>query len=332
VARGGRLDLRARSRLRVVGEAILDPPSDDGSGRPAVSLRFVPSGRSVLLTIAVLLVAGLSYLLAHETSLFAVRQIEIRGASPAVKREVRSVLRATGGQSLVGLNLERLQGLVQDIPSVHAVAFDRAFPHTLVAVIRPERPVAVVRQGHSGYLVSRRARVIAAVPRGSHPRLARIWVPTAAALSLGETAPERIRPAVRAVTPLAGRRFPSRVASVTSSRGELTLRLASGVEVRIGKPADVELKLAIAARVLPLLADGYTYLDVSVPGRPVAGTPATDAPRPSLDPAPASSPPGSATILEQVTADPVEPTQPISEDKAQVEVDVHSSTNPQVLR
>jgi cell division protein FtsQ len=332
VARGGRLDLQARSRLRVVGEAIRLPRLEDSSERTAEPFRFVPSGRSVLLSIAVLSIAGLSYLLARETSLFAVHRIEVRGASPSVKREVRSVLGTASGRSLVSLNLDRLRGLVQDIPSVQAVTFDRAFPHTLVAQIRPERPVAVVRQGRSGYLVSKRARVIAAVPRGSHPKLARIWIPTRIALSVGETAPERILPAVRAVTPLAGRRFPSRVASVTSSRGELTLRLRSGVEVRIGKPANVELKLAIAARVLPLLAHENTYLDVSVPGRPVAGTPATDAPLPPPGPAPAPAPAEGATLLEQVTAAAGEATQPPPEPQAQVEVESEPSTEAQVSR
>ncbi len=44
------------------------------------------------------------------------------------------------------------------------------------------------------------------------------------------------------------------------------------MQVRLGDPVDVPLKLAVAARVLPLLQDGTAYLDVSVPERPVAGT------------------------------------------------------------
>jgi hypothetical protein len=42
--------------------------------------------------------------------------------------------------------------------------------------------------------------------------------------------------------------------------------------VRLGDASNVALKLAVAARVIPLLDTGTGYLDVSVPERPVSGT------------------------------------------------------------
>ena len=54
--------------------------------------------------------------------------------------------------------------------------------------------------------------------------------------------------------------------------GELTFLLRSGIELRLGEPFDLRLKLAIARRALPLLALDTNYLDVAVPGRPVSGT------------------------------------------------------------
>jgi len=50
----------------------------------------------------------------------------------------------------------------------------------------------------------------------------------------------------------------------------LMLALASGQEIRLGDASDLRLKLAVAARILPL-ASGAHYLDVSVPDRSVAG-------------------------------------------------------------
>jgi hypothetical protein len=50
------------------------------------------------------------------------------------------------------------------------------------------------------------------------------------------------------------------------------LRLRSGLELLLGTPVDADLKLAIAARVMPKLTPGSVYLDVSVPERPVAST------------------------------------------------------------
>ena len=67
-------------------------------------------------------------------------------------------------------------------------------------------------------------------------------------------------------------RFPARIATAAVTHGELAFRLRSGLELQLGAPTDIRLKLAIARRALRGLPTGATYLDVSVPGRPVAGT------------------------------------------------------------
>lgn len=61
------------------------------------------------------------------------------------------------------------------------------------------------------------------------------------------------------------------VASVVAERGELTLVLRSGLELRLGDGSDLPLKLEVARQVLPQIAGSSGYLDVSVPNRPVAG-------------------------------------------------------------
>jgi hypothetical protein len=65
--------------------------------------------------------------------------------------------------------------------------------------------------------------------------------------------------------------FPARIATASLSHGQLVFRLRSGLELRFGDPTDIRLKLAIARHALSLLPAGSAYLDVSVPGRPVAG-------------------------------------------------------------
>jgi len=62
------------------------------------------------------------------------------------------------------------------------------------------------------------------------------------------------------------------IATAAMAHHELVLRLRSGIELRLGRPTDVRLKLAVARRALRGLPSGAAYLDVSVPGRPVAGT------------------------------------------------------------
>jgi hypothetical protein len=53
-------------------------------------LRFAPSGRSLAIGAALVLLAGGLYVLARETSMFAVRSIEVDGAAPALATEVRA--------------------------------------------------------------------------------------------------------------------------------------------------------------------------------------------------------------------------------------------------
>jgi len=219
----------------------------------------------------------LALALARETSLFAVRTIDVSGAGPSVERQVERALRDRAGRSLVGLDLDAANVDVAALPTVASVRFDRAYPHTLRVMVVPERPVAVVRQGADSFVVSRRGRVMARVDRTVKPDLARIWVAKDVRLDPGAFVEGDLVTAVRAVAPLAGIHFPSRVVSVRTTDG-LTLRLRSGLELRLGNARDVDLKLAVADRVLRVLPSGSGYLDVSVPDRPVAGPPTLDSP------------------------------------------------------
>ena len=57
--------------------------------------------------------------------------------------------------------------------------------------------------------------------------------------------------------------------------GQITLGLRGGLEIQLGAPLDLPLKVAVARGILPLLAlpraGGPDYLDVTVPERPIVG-------------------------------------------------------------
>ncbi len=264
VERGSRSDARAASVAAPLPRRVADERRD--------LARLVPSGRS--LAVAFLIAAGalLAWYGARETGVFALRTIDVSGGPAPVRAEVRHALADARGSSLLKIDLDRARRVVEALPAVQSARFDRAYPHTLRIVIVPERPVAVVRQGADSYLVAQSGRIMAAVERGRHPALARIWVDRSVALRLGASADGDLRTAVAAVAPLAGSHFPGRVSSVTTTPDELTLRLRSGLRIRLGDSLDTPLKLAVAARVIPLLDPGTSYLDVAVPERPVAGT------------------------------------------------------------
>ena len=265
-----------RSTSRARAPSVVVPFPRTASAESVVLGRIVPSARSLLLWFGVLGGVLLAIVLARETPLFGVRAIEVTGAPPGVQRQVERALQDRRGESLVGLDLDAAQTDITTLSTVAAVSFDRAYPHTLRVTVVPERPVAVVRQGAAAFVVSDRGRVIASVPRTKRPELARIWVARNVSLEPGAIVDGDLRIAVGAVAPLAGVRFPGHVVSVATEEEQLTLRLGSGLELRLGEPTHVDLKLAVAGRVLPLLPAGSGYLDLSVPDRPVAGPPTLD--------------------------------------------------------
>ena len=89
-----RTSQRPRTRAAVVQLPALER---------APILRFLPSGRSLLVGFAIVLGAVGLYLLARSTPMFAVQQIEVEGASPSVAAHVRAALAPIEGQSLLAL-------------------------------------------------------------------------------------------------------------------------------------------------------------------------------------------------------------------------------------
>jgi cell division protein FtsQ len=224
----------------------------------------------LLIAFATVAAAFGAYWLARESPLFAVRRIDVGGAPPGISRQVERALSDRIGGSLLKLDVDDADAALERLPTVRAATVDRAFPHTLRVMVAPERPVAVIRQGSGSWLVSARGRVMSTLVRGVRRKLPRIWVKRDVRVATGSLVTGQLRVAVAAVAPLEAARLPARVATVSISDSALTLMMRSGLELRLGEPAEVALKLAVAARILPLLDDEATYLDVSVPGRPVA--------------------------------------------------------------
>jgi cell division protein FtsQ len=234
---------------------------------------LLPTLRSVLVAVALLLAGASLYLAALETSLFAVRTIDVRGGTPQARAQVKQALAGELGRTLLKVNGADLGRRLAGLSELSSWRFDRAFPNTLRLTIRAEHPVLVIRRGKDAFLVSASGRVLRTL---SHPRLSslpRLWFPSAQQVAVGETlTPTGGRGAAVALASLRGVRLPSAVQLVKVGPDELTLVLATGLELRLGDPGDVRLKLAIARRVLSATEGGPTaggYVDVSVPERPV---------------------------------------------------------------
>jgi cell division protein FtsQ len=258
------------ARRRATARAAVLPAR---RGAPSLT-RFVPSARSVAAGVAIFAAAAGAYAGARETSVFAVRTLDVRGGSPRVQAQVRAALRPELGRSLVRVDGDELERRLAAVPDVLAMRYDRAFPNTLRVVVTPERPVLLLRRHKSAWVVSARGRVLRRIDRPRLSSLPRVWVPGAAKVEVGKRlAPGDGGLAAVALAPLAGGRFPGGVHMVRAGPKELTLVLWSGVEVRLGGVGDLRLKYTIARHILRALGDAAAgqYVDVSVPERPVVG-------------------------------------------------------------
>jgi cell division septal protein FtsQ len=225
----------------------------------------------VVLTALALVGAGIgAYFTARQTSLFALRNVDVEGAPPRVAAEVRASLSSYRGTSLVSFESTRAaKSVVSVVADVAGARFDRAFPHTLRVRVQLERPVAVLRRGGDAWLVSASARVLRAL-QPPYPHLPRIWVPRSVDIAINSTLGGLGAMGIAAVAPLKPLRVDADVRQVRTDGGELTLVLASGLQLRLGDSGELKLKLSIVKQLLPVTA-GAAYLDISVPERPVAG-------------------------------------------------------------
>jgi cell division septal protein FtsQ len=222
---------------------------------------------------------ALLYLAARETPLFAVRTVEIKGGSEAVRKAVREAAQAVEGESLVALDGKSLVQDLEALPSVRSASYDRAFPSTLRIFVRPELPLGIVRLGGDRWVVSERGRIIRRYAPGSSERYPRFRLPGRPNVVPGAYLTDpgaRIVLAALAVVP---KNFPVRIHVVRLEEGQLTMDLCApwgGPELRLGEAVDVKVKLAVAAVVLRALSadtrSSVGYVDVSVPERAVVGS------------------------------------------------------------
>jgi cell division protein FtsQ len=209
---------------------------------------------------------------AYASAVFAVDRVQVLGAPPEIGGEVEAATKDILGTSLVAVDAGDIEGTLRALPSVAGVAVDRAFPHTLVVKISPERPVAIARRGHVSWLVTGSGKVIREIETGTDHTFPRLWLTRGVAVRVGGTLPASYTPATKALAAAHEEKLPRRVKAVRSTGNELTLVLRRGPEIRLGEATDLGLKVAVATAVFRLVERGTMYIDVSVPERPVAGT------------------------------------------------------------
>lgn len=231
-------------------------------------VRAVPRiPRAVAWTIALLAVAVAGGLWLRDSSLVAVKRVQVIGATgPDAARMTQALESAARDMTTLHVREEQLRAVARPYPMVKDLKVTTDFPHGLQISIEENAPVALVTVDGTATPVGADGRLLRGAEHGPLPA-----VPV-------EVAPgERLadRNAVEALMAVtaAPKALQQRVerAVVTREHG-LVLDLRDGPQLRFGGDDRLAAKWAATAAVL---ADersaGATYLDVRYPERPAAG-------------------------------------------------------------
>jgi cell division protein FtsQ len=293
-AAGRRIGWRARRRrrpgrgraTRTLGGRIADAATRVFAALPPAARRWLTIALAVILVLA----AGYRLWL-RDSPLVSVEEVSVTGLTTKDAERVRASL-VSAAHTMTTLHVDRdeLDQAVEPYPVVQALEIETDFPHGLRIHVVEHRPAVLVR----GLPVAADGTILRGIPvEGRLPRLEsrggldgkRLTDPAALhAARVAGAAPAALRP---------------RLESVDLRGGDgIVVQLRDGPELIFGDARRVRAKWIAAARVLADPdAQGATYIDVRLPGRPAAG----GVPAATLAPV---APAGEAQAVPPATAAP----------------------------
>jgi cell division protein FtsQ len=224
--------------------------------------------RGIAAAVLLIVLYGGYMLWFRNLSWFAIHDVTISGATTnegAIKSAVEQV---AGDMTTLHLEDGELRDAVAHFPTVASVKADTSFPHGLHVTITERLPVAWIHaDGHEtavsadGYLLLGASFDRHSLPRidGAAARGARLDTDAAAQAAILGATPAPLRERVTS-------------SSWDDSNGGVVVDLDGGPEIRFGDGSLAREKWEAAVAVLSGPQRGSpTYLDVSVPDRPVSG-------------------------------------------------------------
>jgi cell division protein FtsQ len=226
--------------------------------------------RRRLLAAAVVLLAlyGGYMLWFRDLSWFAISDVTVKGATTN-EREIRSAVeKVAGDMTTLHIKDGELRDAVARFPTVASVGASTSFPHGLQVTVTERLPVAFIRisgqqtaVSSDGYLLTGTDFDAKSLPRieGAAAHGARLDDDAAAQAAILGATPAPLRNHITAST-------------WDDQRGGVVVDLKNGPEVRFGDGSRAHDKWRAAVAVLSSDERGSpSYLDVSVPDRPVSG-------------------------------------------------------------
>ncbi|PCN46611.1 hypothetical protein Csp2054_16360 [Curtobacterium sp. 'Ferrero'] len=192
---------------------------------------------------AIVLVLGVSILVAVFSPLMALRTIEIKGTDRVDASELRQALSDQLGTPLARLDFDEVKRDIAKFPLIESYVTEEAPPHTLVVTVTERTPVVAVRSGKSFDLVDPAGIVV----QSSRTKPSTMPVADIGRAKLGSSVFRTMTEVVLAL--------PSTVRAQTtgveaSTADDVTLTLQDGSTVVWGSPDDSDAKAALLAALV----------------------------------------------------------------------------------
>jgi cell division protein FtsQ len=244
-------------------------PTRRAPARRAPAARGAVIRRRVLAAALVLLVLYGGYMLwFRNLSWFAIHDVTIKGATTNERQIESAVEQVAGDMTTLHIKDDELRDAVARFPTVASVGASTSFPHGLEVTITERLPVAFIRVGGQETAVSADGYLLAGADFDAKA-LPRIEGAAAHGVRLDQDAAAQA--AILGATPGP---LKNRITASTwdEQRGGVVVDLHNGPEIRFGDGSRAQDKWEAAVAVLSGGERGSpSYLDVSVPDRPVSG-------------------------------------------------------------
>ena len=254
---------------RALSPRRLAPTRTTRAARPQTADRRVVLRRRLIAAALALLALYAGYMLwFRNLPWFAIDEVTVEGAT-AGRGEIRLAIEQVSGEmTTLHLKDDELHDAVARFPTVASVSATTSFPHTLHVRVTERLPIAFVQIGGRRTAVSADGYLLAGAGFDDKtlPRIER-----AAARGVRLDADAAAQAAILGATPDPLR---ERITSSSWDEGDggVTVQLENGPEIRFGDGSRAADKWSAVVGVLSGPERGSpSYLDVSVPERPVSG-------------------------------------------------------------
>ncbi|MET0626967.1 MAG: FtsQ-type POTRA domain-containing protein [Acidimicrobiia bacterium] len=239
----------------------------NAGARPRTA-RVVGARRRRLLVVVIgLLVVGTAAWVATRSPFLDVDHLVVSGNARATADEVLAAAGVAPGDPMVWIDPGAAARKIETLPWVLHAEVKREWPDTVKVVVAERVPVAWLDTGFGNALVLDRDGRALTTEAPAPVGLPQVLDVAAVPIGVTVAQPEGAR--------IAGALAPDQLANVRTiavAAHRATLVVASGQEVRLGRPTQVGDKMRAAFAVLAREeAAGKAYVDVSAPSTPVAG-------------------------------------------------------------